>query len=67
IDGKAETVNEILETIDAEKKLLKFNVVDGKMLKRYKIFEVTLQVFEKDADEAGSSSGLVKWTFDYEK
>lgn len=42
---------------------MKFNVLDGEILKHYKSFKVTLKVTEKTT----GGGSLVKWIIDYEK
>uniref|UniRef100_A0A7C8ZUI0 Bet v I/Major latex protein domain-containing protein n=1 Tax=Opuntia streptacantha TaxID=393608 RepID=A0A7C8ZUI0_OPUST len=62
LDGKALTAKQILELIDEENKIIRFNVIEGDLLKEYKYFVVTYQVIPK-----GEEKSLVKWIFEYQK
>ena len=52
---------EVVETIDVEKKLVCFKVVDGTLMELYKNFSLTVQVDTKELLH------LVTWTLTYEK
>ncbi|KAJ8421975.1 hypothetical protein Cgig2_000645 [Carnegiea gigantea] len=62
LDGKACIAKQILELIDEENKMIRFNVIEGDLLKEYKYFVITFQVIAKDEEKC-----LVKWLFEYEK
>lgn len=62
LDGKALVGKEILELIDEENKIIRFNVIEGDILKEYKYFVLTYQVIPK-----GEEKSLVKWIFEYQK
>ncbi|KAJ8422485.1 hypothetical protein Cgig2_016921 [Carnegiea gigantea] len=62
LDGKALIAKEILELIDEENKMIRFNVIEGDLLKDYKYFVITYQVIPKDEEKS-----LVKWILEYEK
>ena len=61
-DGQALLAKAILELIDEENKMIRFNVIEGDLLKEYKYFVATYQVIPEDEEKS-----LVKWTFEYEK
>ncbi|KAK1380581.1 MLP-like protein 34-like [Heracleum sosnowskyi] len=61
IDGKHMVAKERVEAIDEEEKQVTFNVVEGDLLKDFKIFVISVHV-----DTSGIDS-LVTWSFDYEK
>ncbi|XP_019188179.1 PREDICTED: kirola-like [Ipomoea nil] len=60
-DGKTEMVEHVMETIDDEKKILKYRAIKGDVLKSYKSFVVICQVDTNDDDN------FVTWTMVYEK
>ncbi|KAL1828968.1 hypothetical protein ACET3Z_007380 [Daucus carota] len=60
-DGKEKVAKEIIESIDEEKKSVKFKVVEGDLLELYKSFSLTCHV---DTD---GEKNLVTWTLEYEK
>jgi len=62
LDGKALSATQILEVIDEENKVIKFNVIEGDLMKEYKSLVITYQVIPK-----GENSSIVKWILDYEK
>ncbi|KAJ8424332.1 hypothetical protein Cgig2_029023 [Carnegiea gigantea] len=62
LDGQALLAKAILELIDEENKMIRFNVIEGDLLKEYKYFVATYQVIPEDEEKS-----LVKWTFEYEK
>ncbi|CAI9096014.1 OLC1v1032074C2 [Oldenlandia corymbosa var. corymbosa] len=60
-DGKECVSKDIIEAIDEEKKLVKFKIIEGDLLKLYKNISVTVHV------ETHGESNLVTWTIEYEK
>ncbi|XP_047309675.1 kirola-like [Impatiens glandulifera] len=60
-DGKEKVAKEIIREIDEEKKLVKYEVLEGDIKEHYKTFFVTVHV-----DTEGENN-LVTWTFEYEK
>ncbi|XP_057781595.1 kirola-like [Salvia miltiorrhiza] len=59
-DGKEETAKEVIQSIDKEKKMIKFKVLEGDVMELYKDFVITLHVEDKGDIE------LVTWTLEYE-
>ena len=62
LDGKALIAKQILELVDEENKIIRFNVIEGDILKEYKYFVLTYQVIPK-----GEEKSIVKWIFEYQK
>ncbi|CAA7059388.1 unnamed protein product [Microthlaspi erraticum] len=62
-DGEAKVAKERIEVVEPEKKLIKFRVLEGDLMKEFKSFVITIQVTPKQ----GGSGSIVKWHFDYEK
>ncbi|GMI82417.1 MLP-like protein 43, major latex protein like 43 [Hibiscus trionum] len=62
-DGKAKKSKEVIESIDHDKKLITFKVLEGDIMEEYKSFLFTLQVSPK----SGGSGSVVYWTMEYEK
>lgn len=54
---------ERIEVVEPEKKLIKFRVLEGDIMKEYKSFVITIQVTPKQ----GGHRSIVKWHFAYEK
>ncbi|KAK1380793.1 Kirola like [Heracleum sosnowskyi] len=61
IDGKQMVAKERVEAIDEEQKQVTYKVIEGELLKSFKIFVVTVHVDTSGVDN------LVTWSFDYEK
>nr|GMD26631.1 kirola-like [Ipomoea batatas] len=59
--GKIETAETVMDTIDNEKKIVKYRVVKGDILNSYKSFIVTCEV------ETNGDDNFVAWTIVYEK
>ncbi|XP_074276011.1 MLP-like protein 43 [Silene latifolia] len=62
IDGKPQTMKELVEVVDEENKIMKFKCLEGDLMKYYNYFDITLQVFPKD-----NENSIARWTFEYEK
>ncbi|KAL9235868.1 hypothetical protein vseg_010600 [Gypsophila vaccaria] len=62
VDGQKKTIKQILDVVDEENKVMKFNCIGGDLMKDYKDFLVTLKVIPIDEE-----TSKVIWTFDYEK
>lgn len=63
LDGNAPLcVKETVEEVDDQNKTIKFNCLEGEVLKEFKSFKAIVQVTPK----AGEGS-LVKWTIEFEK
>ncbi|XP_073147143.1 kirola-like [Henckelia pumila] len=60
-DGKEKVAKEIVESIDEEKKSVRFKVIEGDLLELYKTFSATFHV------ETHGEIDLVTWTLEYEK
>ncbi|KAL8035004.1 hypothetical protein ABFX02_12G068600 [Erythranthe guttata] len=60
-DGEKRVAKNIIHTIDEEKKLVTFEIVEGDMMKLYKTFKLSVHV-----DTIGEDN-LVTWTAEYEK
>ncbi|KZV56137.1 MLP-like protein 34-like [Dorcoceras hygrometricum] len=60
-DGKERVAKEIVESIDEEKRSVKFRVIEGDLLELYKTLTATFHV-----DKHGDID-LVTWTLEYEK
>ncbi|ESQ34476.1 hypothetical protein EUTSA_v10009858mg, partial [Eutrema salsugineum] len=54
---------ERIEVVEPEKKMIKFRVLEGDIMKEFKSFVITIQVTPKQ----GGSGSIVRWHFDYEK
>ncbi|KAK2973063.1 hypothetical protein RJ640_023560 [Escallonia rubra] len=61
LDGKAQTVKQIIESIDKVHKTVVYKVIEGNLLELYKTFLVKIHVDTK------GENNLVTWTFEYEK
>ncbi|KAJ9708434.1 hypothetical protein PVL29_000463 [Vitis rotundifolia] len=61
IGGNTEEAKLVAERVDEENKTVTMNVVEGDILKYFKIFKCTIQVTVKDKDS------LVTWSVEYEK
>ncbi|XP_031122573.1 kirola-like [Ipomoea triloba] len=61
ICGKTETEEAVMDIIDNEKKIVKYRIVKGDVLKSYKSFIVTCEV------ETNGDDKFVTWTVVYEK
>ncbi|EPS58827.1 hypothetical protein M569_15986 [Genlisea aurea] len=59
-DGKEKVAKEVIESVDDEKKLISFRIIEGDVLEEYKDFLLTFHVESRDGKD------LVTWTFDYE-
>ncbi|XP_031122042.1 kirola-like [Ipomoea triloba] len=59
--GKTETAETVMDTIDNEKKIVKYRVVKGDILNSYKSFIATCEV------ETNGDDNFVTWTIVYEK
>ncbi|MED6107766.1 hypothetical protein PIB30_017258 [Stylosanthes scabra] len=62
VDGKPIKLKEKMEKIDKENKSMTYKFFDGDLSKNYKVFNVFLQVIEKN-----DGSASCKITVDYEK
>ncbi|KAH7570942.1 hypothetical protein ACOSP7_019499 [Xanthoceras sorbifolium] len=60
-DGVAETAKQVIEAIDDENYSTTFRMIEGHLLDKYKIFDITVQATPKDG------GSLVHWTLKYEK
>nr|GLL32910.1 kirola-like [Ipomoea trifida] len=60
-DGKTEIAEHVMDTIDDEKKLLKYRAIKGDVLKSYKSFVITCGV------DTNGDDNFVTWTLLYEK
>ncbi|XP_019160363.1 PREDICTED: kirola-like [Ipomoea nil] len=61
-DGETKTASEVIESIDDEKKMMKFRVIGGDdVLEYYKSFIITYQV------DTNSDGNFVSWSIEYEK
>ncbi|KZV13991.1 kirola-like [Dorcoceras hygrometricum] len=60
-DGKERVAKEIVESIDEEKRSIKFRVIEGDLLELYKTLTLTFHV-----DKHGAID-LVTWILEYEK
>lgn len=61
IDGKQMVAKERVEAIDEEEKQVTFKVLEGDVLKDFKIFVLSVHVDTSGVDN------FVTWSFDYEK
>ncbi|KAG5608386.1 hypothetical protein H5410_019667 [Solanum commersonii] len=61
LDGKEKVSKHIVVTIDEEKKLVKFKVIEGDILEEYKSCSFTVHV------ESKGENNLVTWIIEYEK
>jgi len=60
--GSAKQSKEKIETIDDDNKIIKFSLFGGNVSENYKSLKAILQVIHKE-----DGSGIVKWTYEYEK
>lgn len=60
-DGKEQVAKTLILDIDEEKKLTKWKIIEGDLLKLYKNFFIYLHVDTKDIKH------VVTWTVEYEK
>ncbi|KAJ0247637.1 MLP-like protein 34 [Hirschfeldia incana] len=63
LDGKPKVANERIEAVEPKKNLIKFRVLEGDLMKKYKSFICTIQVTPK---QVGPGS-VVKWRLEYER
>ncbi|KAK1380788.1 Kirola like [Heracleum sosnowskyi] len=61
IDGKQMVAKERVEAIDEEQKQVTYKVIEGELLKSFKIFVINVHVDTSGVDN------LVTWSLDYEK
>ncbi|XP_057781590.1 kirola-like [Salvia miltiorrhiza] len=59
-DGKEKRAKQVIQSIDEEKKLIEFKMLEGDLMELYKTFVITIHV------ETMGDIDLVTWTFDYE-
>ncbi|KAL3625468.1 hypothetical protein CASFOL_030922 [Castilleja foliolosa] len=59
-DGKQKIAKQLIQTINEEKKLIEFKMLEGDLMEEYKDFLITLHVETKD------NIDLVTWTLEYE-
>ncbi|XP_061366033.1 MLP-like protein 43 [Gastrolobium bilobum] len=62
IDGKVVTCKENIEAIDERSMIITYNLFEGDISQKFKIFKLIFQAIDKD-----DGSAFVKWTFEYEK
>ncbi|KAG2322355.1 hypothetical protein Bca52824_015568 [Brassica carinata] len=62
-DGEAKVAKERIETVEPEKNLITFRVIEGDLMIKYKSFSITIQVTPKH----GGPGSIVHWHFEYEK
>ncbi|XP_073023425.1 MLP-like protein 28 [Primulina eburnea] len=60
-DGKKKVAKEIVDSIDEEKRSVRFKMIEGDLLELYKTFYATFHV------ETHGDIDLVTWTLEYEK
>ncbi|KAL0315665.1 UNVERIFIED_CONTAM: Kirola, partial [Sesamum radiatum] len=58
--GKKKIAKQLIQTIDEEKKLIEFKMLEGDLMEEYKNFLITLHIETKDGID------LVTWTLEYE-
>ncbi|KMT15739.1 hypothetical protein BVRB_3g057170 [Beta vulgaris subsp. vulgaris] len=61
LDGKKCVAKELVEAVDEEKKMVRFKIIEGDLLKEFKSFTLVVQVIPKD-----NITG-VRWTAEFEK
>ncbi|KAL0333878.1 UNVERIFIED_CONTAM: MLP-like protein 28 [Sesamum angustifolium] len=59
-DGKKKIAKQLIQTINEEKKLIEFKMLEGDLMEEYKNFLITLHIETKDDID------LVTWTLEYE-
>ncbi|KAK4433006.1 MLP-like protein 28 [Sesamum alatum] len=59
-DGKEKIAKQHIQTIDEEKKLIEFKMLEGDLMEEYKTFLITLHI------ETKGDIDLVTWTLEYE-
>ncbi|CAA0840794.1 MLP-like protein 28 [Striga hermonthica] len=59
-DGKEKTAKQLIKSIDEEKKLMEFKMLEGDLMEEYKDFIITIHV------ETKGHIDLVTWTLEYE-
>ncbi|KAK4391691.1 Kirola [Sesamum angolense] len=57
---EGEIAKQLIQTIDEEKKLIEFKMLEGDLMEQYKTFLITLHIETKDDID------LVTWTLEYE-
>ncbi|KAJ1411573.1 START-like domain superfamily [Sesbania bispinosa] len=62
VDGKVTQAKEKIEAIDEHNKSITFILFDGDITQQYKLFNITIQVIDKEDGNA-----VIKWTVEYEK
>lgn len=60
IDGKRKRAKQVIQSIDEEKKLIQFKMLEGDIMELYKEFVITNHV------ETMNDIDLVTWTLEYE-
>jgi len=60
-EGKERVAKEVIESVDEEKKSIRFKVIEGDLLNSYKYFVCTMHV------EKLGEKHLVTWSLEYEK
>ncbi|KAG6433352.1 hypothetical protein SASPL_104962 [Salvia splendens] len=59
-DGKQKRAKQVIQSIDEEKKLIQFKMLEGDLMELYKEFVITTHV------ETTNDIDLVTWTLEYE-
>ncbi|KAL1544893.1 kirola-like [Salvia divinorum] len=59
-DGKVKRAKQVIQSIDEEKKLIQFKMLEGDLMEIYKTFVITTHV------ETMNDIDLVTWTLEYE-
>ncbi|CAN8291855.1 unnamed protein product [Cochlearia groenlandica] len=66
-DGQAKVAKERIEEVVAEKRLIKYRVLEGDIMEEFKSFLITIQVITPKQGGNGSVLTPTKWHFEYEK
>ncbi|XP_057781598.1 kirola-like [Salvia miltiorrhiza] len=59
-DGKEKRAKQVIQSIDEDKKLIEFKMLEGELMELYKDFLITIHV------ETHGGIDLVTWTLEYE-
>ncbi|KAG6607009.1 MLP-like protein 34, partial [Cucurbita argyrosperma subsp. sororia] len=66
LGGRSLSANVKIKAVDDGKKLLAYNVIEGDVLKHYKVFEVRMEVVNGGTSKGGGGS-FAKWSVVFEK
>ncbi|XP_022998715.1 major latex protein 15-like isoform X2 [Cucurbita maxima] len=66
LGGRSLSANVKIKTVDDAKKLLAYNIIEGDVLKHYKVFEVRMEVVNGGTSKGGGGS-FAKWSVVFEK